>query len=159
MAIPVTQVKATILAFLDELKAAVHEGSCSHGVAFEYDEEFKISMSVIAPTGLNSLERTTIQTDGEKIQSVEQPEKLETQTTDEAVSTTLAGAGTSTTTTTRHEPEQRVTRSTNPKSSTTVKFSTPSVTTTSDEQSSSQDSSRTSGGGNRSTRDTEFENI
>jgi len=159
MAIPVTQVKATILAFLDELKAAVHEGSCQHGIVFEYEEDFKITMNVIAPTGLNALERTTIQTDGEKIQSVEQPEKLETQTTDASLSTTLAGAGTSTTTTTRSEPEQRVTRSSNPKTSQTIKSSTPSVSTTTDEQSSTQDSYRSAGGGDVSVQEKFYDNI
>lgn len=159
MAIPVTQVKATILAFLDELKAAVHEGSCHHGIVFEYEEDFKITMNVIAPTGLNALERTTIQTDGEKIQSVEQPEKLETQTTDEALSTTLAGVGTSTTTTTRNEPEQRVTRSSDPKTSQTIKSSTPSVSITADEQSSTQDSFRSAGGGDVSVQEKFYDNI
>lgn len=159
MAIPVTEVKATILAFLGELKAAVCEAHCDQKIDFEYDETLKITMQVIAPSGPNSLTRTTLQTDGEKVQTVEQPEKLETQTTDESVSTTLAGVGTSTTSTTRTEPEQRVTRTSQPKTSSTQKSGTAAVSETTDDQSSTQDSDRTSGGGNRQIRTTEYENL
>lgn len=159
MAIPVTEVKATILAFLGELKAAVCEAHCDQQIDFEYEETLKITMQVIAPSGPNSLTRTTLQTDGEKVQTVEQPEKLETQTTDESVSTTVAGAGTSTTSTTRTEPEQRVTRTQQPKTSTTQKSGTAAVSETTDDQDSHQDSYRNTGGGNRTTQTHEFDRL
>jgi hypothetical protein len=157
MAIPVEHVAATLVAFLAQLKEGQCDAMHANGIDFEIGEDMEITVSVIAPSGLNSITRTTTQITGGRTDTTEQPDKLVTETSDAATNVTETGPASSTTTQTKVEPTQSVTRTSQAKRSQTIKEEVASVSETTDNQSSTQNGSRQASGGNEMNRTTTYE--
>ena len=158
MALPVSKVSETIVAFVAQLKQAACDAKAV-GVVLELPEDLKIRVTVIAPDGLNAIPRTTTQNSGEQVQLVDNPDRVETQVTGEGLTTTTADGATSTSTQTQVSPEKITERTEEAATETTTRSATPSVTETTQNQETNQQSARNAGGGNSSREDTTYETL
>ena len=62
MALPVAQLSETILAIIAQMQTAQCSAATDLSVDVQFDEEIKVSVSIIAPSGLNVLSRTSTKT-------------------------------------------------------------------------------------------------
>ena len=158
MAIPVSHVAETIVAFATQMKQALCDAKAA-GIVLELEENFKFRLSVISPNGLGALSRTTTQNTGEQVQIVENPDRVETQLVGEGLTTTTAGETTSTSTQTQVSPEKTTERTEDAVTETTTRSAAPSVTETAQNQETTQQSVRNAGGGNTTREDTTYESL
>ena len=158
MALPVTKVSETIVAFVAQLKQAACDAKAA-GVVLELPEDMKIRVTVIAPNGLNAIARTTTQNSGEQVQIVDNPDRVETQVTGEGLTTTTADGATSTSVQTQVSPEKTSRKYEEAVTNVTERTGTPETTTNHQTQDTDGTDRRAGSGGNSATEDTTYETL
>lgn len=156
MAIPVSHVAETIVAFAKQMKQALCDAKDA-GIVLELEEDFKFRLSVISPNGMGALSRTVTQNTGEQVQIVENPDRVERQVVGEGLTTTTAAASNTVTTQIQGSPVKTTRKYEDSVTFTTERSGTPETTSSSQTQDTDGTTKQTADGGNLVTENTFYE--
>lgn len=157
-AIPVEQLKEVLLASIGQLRDFQCDAKKA-GSHVEVTGEITVRVKVIAPNGLNQLERTTVQTDSGRESSATTPDATETVVNGIIESTSVTDGFTSESIQTKRDGIATSTQTQQPRTTETVRTGTVEEIISTEEQTAQQIASAGLSGGNEVTRENNYESI